>query len=155
YADWLEEHGDPRGELIRVQCTAAPLPDGPERRDLEARAEQLLAQHGSKWVGPIRRMDVRAVRFRRGWVEALTVSTHKLLRHADELFRTTLIRHLALFKTRPEQMQPLAELPGLAGVSTLDFDNGPYSYDAGNHFDAAGAQALAASPYLTRLTALN
>jgi uncharacterized protein (TIGR02996 family) len=156
YADWLEEHGDPRAEFIRVQCTVAQLPDGPERRALEARAQQLLSQHGPEWAGPIRRMEVRgAVAFRRGWIESLTVSTRDLLRHADELFRVALIRHLGLFKARPEHMQPLAELPYLAGVSTLDFDNGPYSYDYGNHFDTAGAQALASSPYLTRLTALN
>jgi uncharacterized protein (TIGR02996 family) len=25
YADWLEEHGDPRGEFIRVQCELATV----------------------------------------------------------------------------------------------------------------------------------
>jgi uncharacterized protein (TIGR02996 family) len=44
YADWLEQQGDPRGELIHAQCT----PGG------EARAEELLAQYRDLWARPLR-----------------------------------------------------------------------------------------------------
>ena len=38
YADWLEKHGDPRGEFIRVQCQRARLPeDSPEYQGLAQR----------------------------------------------------------------------------------------------------------------------
>jgi uncharacterized protein (TIGR02996 family) len=41
FADWLEEHGDPRGEFIRVQCALAGLPaDDPRRTDLARREEK-------------------------------------------------------------------------------------------------------------------
>src|SRR5882724_10861757 len=40
YAAWLEERGDPRGELIRASCT----PGG------EARSHELLAEHGERWT---------------------------------------------------------------------------------------------------------
>src|SRR5262249_1218064 len=52
------EHGDPRGELIQVQCTlhrgdpehpGAPHPDHTE---LEARARQLVYAHGKEWLAP-------------------------------------------------------------------------------------------------------
>jgi uncharacterized protein (TIGR02996 family) len=40
YADWLEQQGDPRGELIHAQCTPG----------LEARADELLALHRGLWT---------------------------------------------------------------------------------------------------------
>ena len=53
YADWLEDHGDPRGEFIQVQCAADGLPgDHPRRHLLEARADELLRQHEAEWLGP-------------------------------------------------------------------------------------------------------
>ena len=46
YADWLEERGDPRGELIRVQCELARIgADDPRRAELEFREQQLLWAH--------------------------------------------------------------------------------------------------------------
>jgi len=42
YADWLEEHGDPRGEFIRVQCELARMGyDDPRRPDFEKRQREL------------------------------------------------------------------------------------------------------------------
>jgi uncharacterized protein (TIGR02996 family) len=37
-ADWLEEHGDPRGEFVRVQCQLARL------REDDLRCPALLAR---------------------------------------------------------------------------------------------------------------
>ena len=52
YADWLEEHGDPRGEFIRIQCQLAKLPPwDPRRRALEEREADLLAVHDYDWLG--------------------------------------------------------------------------------------------------------
>jgi uncharacterized protein (TIGR02996 family) len=50
-ADWLEDHGDPRGELVRVQCQLARLPaDNPHRPQLEERERALLAEHLPTWL---------------------------------------------------------------------------------------------------------
>ncbi len=44
FADWLEERGDARGELLRIQCTLARREaDGRTRAALEARGHQLLS----------------------------------------------------------------------------------------------------------------
>ena len=57
YADWLEEQGDPRGEFIHIQCTLGQLlPWDVRRQELEERERQLLAQHGTKWIGDLRRL---------------------------------------------------------------------------------------------------
>src|SRR5205807_9800281 len=54
YADWLEERGDPRGELIRVQCQLEELEeDNPRRAELQTREHELLAAHKSKSLGAL------------------------------------------------------------------------------------------------------
>lgn len=50
YADWLEEQGDPRGELLRIQEELRNS-SVPGRTELEARMHQLLA-HGVKPLAP-------------------------------------------------------------------------------------------------------
>src|SRR5262245_3425962 len=42
-ADWLEEHSDPRAELVRLQRALRRASDGPERHAREHRALELLA----------------------------------------------------------------------------------------------------------------
>ena len=50
YADWLEEHGDPRGEFIRLQIQIATLSEEDVRRPaLEQRECELLEAHGKTW----------------------------------------------------------------------------------------------------------
>ena len=53
YADWLTEHGNPRGEFIRVQCELARSAEGDPRRFLlEKRERELLELHEDEWRGP-------------------------------------------------------------------------------------------------------
>jgi uncharacterized protein (TIGR02996 family) len=51
FADWLEERGDPRGELIRPLHTLTQSVEVPNRSELEARMRRLLAS-GVQQVGP-------------------------------------------------------------------------------------------------------
>jgi len=51
FADWLEERGDPRGELIRLLHTLTPSVEVPDRSRLEDRLRSLLAS-GVQPVGP-------------------------------------------------------------------------------------------------------
>src|SRR5262245_54558843 len=50
YADWLEEQGEPLGELVRVQADLLALgsPD-PRRGDLARRERKLLKRHQVRW----------------------------------------------------------------------------------------------------------
>jgi uncharacterized protein (TIGR02996 family) len=51
FADWLEEHGDPRGELLRLLHALTQAIEVPERDQLEDRLRSLLGS-GVQPVGP-------------------------------------------------------------------------------------------------------
>jgi uncharacterized protein (TIGR02996 family) len=51
FADWLEEHGDPRSELLRLLHTLTQAVEVPDRSKLEERLRNLLAT-GVQPVGP-------------------------------------------------------------------------------------------------------
>jgi uncharacterized protein (TIGR02996 family) len=72
YADALIGRGDPRGELIQIQCDLEALPDGDPRRPVLRRRElQLLADHEAEWLEPFREWLITA-RFRRGMLERIS-----------------------------------------------------------------------------------
>jgi uncharacterized protein (TIGR02996 family) len=51
-ADWLAEHGDPRGEFMQVQLALEDEGVAPaERKKLKAREKALLKKHEKEWVG--------------------------------------------------------------------------------------------------------
>lgn len=57
YADWLEEHGDPRGEFIRVQCALSGLAnDDPQQTSLKRREHELLRLHQQEWLRPLEQL---------------------------------------------------------------------------------------------------
>jgi uncharacterized protein (TIGR02996 family) len=64
FADWLEERGDPRGELLRLTHTLTQATDQPNRHELEDRLRSLLAA-GVQPVGPFW-MNSLGIRF--AWV---------------------------------------------------------------------------------------
>ena len=54
FADWLEDHGDPQGELIRVQWELEnPDLKTAERKKIAAREAALLKEHESTWLGDL------------------------------------------------------------------------------------------------------
>jgi uncharacterized protein (TIGR02996 family) len=64
YADHLIAQGDPRGELIVLQCerAAKSLPISAERREVE-----LLWKYGRQWLGPFTKV-IGAFHFERGFL---------------------------------------------------------------------------------------
>lgn len=126
YADYLVEHGDPRGEFIQVQLMLEDLPHRSERRQpLVRRAGELILEHGRAWLGELAPLlldqedDVRApFQFGRGWLEELTVS-RLTAEYAEALARAPQIQllqrlsvervgmHLANPAVRGRQLSPL------------------------------------------------
>jgi uncharacterized protein (TIGR02996 family) len=177
YADWLEEHGQPdRAALIRVQCQLALLlDDDPRRRPLEAQERVLLDGHEREWVGPLGRL-VKEWKFRRGFIEEVSVGAATFLAETRMLLRHAPIQSVRLKKGpfRRVDMAALAASPDLARLTVLDLQgtglrppdvqalvNSPYlvrltKLSLGNNFNlgAAGARTLAQWPNLTRLTTL-
>jgi len=62
YADWLEEHGDPRGEFLRLQCALdEELPAGDQvRSGREARQQELRGAIDKEWLSLIEMGRVRS-----------------------------------------------------------------------------------------------
>src|SRR5262245_51159780 len=55
YADWLDEHGDPRGELVRVEEEMRQVPVYSDRFwELKPRRNELRALVGAEWCGRMR-----------------------------------------------------------------------------------------------------
>jgi uncharacterized protein (TIGR02996 family) len=175
YADWLDEHGDPRGEFIRAQVRVAALPQGdPRRAEPEARAGELLRRHHDAWDQPLldaAGYDPRAggllgmlgavarlfrapwpkpplyLRdYRRGFVEVIHVDMGKFVERAAALFDVAPIRDV-YFELVSARLTDLAALPQLARVRGLHFIYTQIREDA--------LVELFASPHLTGLRTLD
>jgi uncharacterized protein (TIGR02996 family) len=164
YADWLDDHGQAdRAEFIRVQCERARGVAGPRAEALLHRAHELLRAHWEEWVGPLREAARPAGRkfgekwlsggfdaeglskFRRGFVDTLTLGTEEFLARTGVLARLVPLRHLLLRRADP-RADALAAAPYLHGLEILSFVD---YYDL--PLTARGARALASSPHLGRL----
>jgi uncharacterized protein (TIGR02996 family) len=85
YADLLDEEGDPRGELVRVQLALEDRALPAERREgLKAREEELFRAHGDAWLGALAPLRVPKkgpggarpncqYTIRRGWVRSVSL----------------------------------------------------------------------------------
>jgi uncharacterized protein (TIGR02996 family) len=165
YADWLDEHGQAeRAEFIRVQCEQArDGADSPRAAALLQRARELLQAHWEEWVGPLREAARPAGRkfgenwlaggfhaeglskFRRGFVDTLTLGAEEFLARTGVLARLVPLRHLLLRGAGP-RAGALAAAPFLHGLEILSFVD---YYDLPLTTD--GARALASSPHLDLL----
>jgi uncharacterized protein (TIGR02996 family) len=69
YADFLHERGDPRGELIVLQCQTKLDAKG------RGRARSLIADHAMKWLGPLAPavLENKPIKFERGFLSVCTV----------------------------------------------------------------------------------
>ena len=184
YADWLEERGDPRGEFIRVQCDLARMaPGDPRYFELYRRTEQLWAAHSETWLQPFHRaLAERSLSFHalfyghmcmphgplfdRGFLEEVSMTADHFLTLADVLFRLAPVRKAVLLGAR-DHMSALARSPYLARLKALGLHGQPNDFTPSDFSDCdpgpcwlapigdVGARALAASPHLGGLTALD
>lgn len=147
YADWLMERGQPRGEFIRLQCVLAQTPRNDDRREsIERRVAELLFQHRQEWIRPLRELGVNAVRFERGFVEAVTTRAERFLALAPALFAAEPVRAVCLLSPQPRDFTALAASRHLARIRGLAL--------AGCDLQPADVRTLAGSPHAPGLTGL-
>lgn len=112
YAEFLKQHGDPRGDLIELQIKLEDKRLSREQQvELEIQERAILREHGRKWIGKLadfvllKSLPGRDFEFRpmcklwwwRGWVsglqtEELTLKLTQVLLHAPEMrFFTKLV----------------------------------------------------------------
>ena len=127
YADYLEEQGDPRGELIRVGLALEDATRSPaERKKLQAREKELIETHQEAFFGALLPMlfdkpaeGVYGVlncsfTLRRGWIDRLNVNNYKvehtrLMRDSPAL---RLLRRLELGESSYEEtFEPGDDIP--------------------------------------------
>lgn len=156
YAEVLASRGDPRAELIRLQCATLGAA-------AEARARELIELHRDEWLKGVQLTHGAA--FRRGFVEgpngsepfAAVWSLRDYLDAAENILRTVLFAHVRLDERDPERpMEPktvsdalwdeLAHHRILARWRRLDCHD--------PSIDADRLRTLLASPHLRRLEAL-
>ena len=169
YADWLEERGDPRSEFIRAQCELARLsPSDPRRPGLEARELALLKSHQKRWAEPLAGL-VENWAFHRGLVWHVTMRPQQFLSHAEHVCQLAPVRGVTFWNGREDiRVDDLATCPSLRRKVSVGFATGSVvevqdmyggqgvstpGYD--NRVGDAGAEALAAAPFVDGLTALN
>jgi uncharacterized protein (TIGR02996 family) len=147
YADWLEEHGDPQGTFIRLQCVLEQLADDDSRRqDFEEAAEDLLASHVEEWTASLKGTALQW-RFRRGFVEWIAADGESFLTHMDSWFDALPLRGVQLHRLPPSALSVLVEKAPPARLESLDFQ--------GHFLRDREVRELVASPLSRRLKALH
>jgi uncharacterized protein (TIGR02996 family) len=138
YADWLMERGDPRGELVALQCQ-------PQTPALAWRVRELLGEHERQWLDELGLRPGEGALVR-GFVEELTL-TEERLEQLPDLGQQAPVRLWRLVKRTagPPRLELLDRLPGVTELE-LEAARGPLRGEA--------ARQLAERPELARLRAL-
>jgi uncharacterized protein (TIGR02996 family) len=122
YGDWLLEQGDPRGELIAVQCELTRLlgkePASTRVYDLRRREAQLVFAHRARWleIPPLRSPVLR-----RGFIDTITLyDCDELDRNAAAIFAAApLLSSLELVVGRDADLRVLVTSPHFARIRRL------------------------------------
>src|SRR5437762_96441 len=126
FADWLDEHDDPLGQLIRVQIELDPIRgqlDSPRVRELLDREADLLGRHGPRWVGRMIDLDDAhpgfGPMFRRGLPELVCLSLDNFLTRGGELFEDCpMVRDVSIYGI--SEGAQFRNFPHLAHLDTLE-----------------------------------
>jgi uncharacterized protein (TIGR02996 family) len=152
YADWLDDHGESdRAELIRLQIESARLPEGdPHAADLDTRAEELLAEHETEWLGEWSERLVRWT-FRRGFLDEITIDGGQFLQHGEELFQRFPIDRVRFVNAEGECLR--------GGAVSLITQSSAFAHvrrlDASEGWSAEWAQFVAQATHASHLKELN
>lgn len=160
YADWLDENGPSmpdrdsaadRAALIRVQVEQARAePYSPAWREADAQARELVNRHRPEWTLHLPEWVVEA-KFRRGFLEHVTVEAVRFAHSAGLLFESEPVREVRagrfLQSEGWESIEPFFAALELAKIRRLEFAAATL---VNVEFDA-----LAASPYLAGLRELS
>jgi uncharacterized protein (TIGR02996 family) len=150
YADWLDDHDDPRrAEFIRLQCRLATMDEcDPELPDLLDREWELLAVYRKRWEPGEKTVlgkHLEESDFVRGFCGRVTLPAKVLLEHGEKLFRDYPLQELHLKDVKGRLSDILAR-PWMAGVSSLSLKAEVVKLD--------DLRALTTSPHLGGLRRL-
>ena len=126
YADYLDEAGDPQGELIRVQVALSHLAPGePERRELELREDELLSTYADEWLAPLRDLGAEGISARslqRGLLERVRIGAANFFAHGPELCHRAPALHCLELRGVADAMSKLVTRPLPPQITVLDLN---------------------------------
>jgi uncharacterized protein (TIGR02996 family) len=170
YGDWLQQRGDPRGELVTAQCRLHLGVPAQDRAALRQRERELLAEHELTWLAELG-LEAGEGTFSCGMVEILRTTAERLRLHALRLSELTPVRGLRLERAAPPLGPSLRELRHLrflvargvrlgdevlADLARTDPFRELTRLEASrNRITDAGARSLASMPSLRELTLLD
>lgn len=172
-ADALLASGDPRGEYIALSlCRAGCLVPSRAGEALAARERALFERHKKAWLPPAVEY-AKAVGYRRGFIETITVTSAAFLKHGVAMFDNAPIRglRLELFK----EASLAASLESAAGARIIELDLSQRGLQAAEvavvarqqlpllraldvsatALDARALESLANAPWAERITSLS
>lgn len=142
YADWLTDHGDPRGEFVQIQCRLARMSDDdPTRPALQHREQELLTRHEQAWRAELPAMPGFVWGpFRRGFVESASVPDP-----SPQVLRLDLDDHfLGVCRKQPWHLRPLLAALTDARVDASHWHEAALAFLPTSDWPALAEQALAA-----------
>jgi uncharacterized protein (TIGR02996 family) len=139
FADHLSERGDPRGELIALQCKRLELSRGEQDDKTRAEIEQLkkaedklLKKHGPGFTEAIH-SHVEEVTYQLGFITDVTVKVTPFVPKAARVTEALpLLEGLTFYHTGgigripDRQLELLGNWPGFASITRLDFTADQY-----------------------------
>lgn len=151
YADYLEDEGDARGELIRTQIELQHLPvAAPQRVSLMRREDELLAAYGDQWLEPLRRLGAQGLSircFQRGLIERVRISAHDFVKNAQALCAAAPALHCVELREPASAATQLSKAAWPVQLTGLDLG-------AANVSDEL-IETLASAPWPPQLRELN
>jgi len=136
---------EPRSSFVRTQVELAKMrrafDHAPEWQALYDREQELLRAHAEEWSTSVKRV-VDSARFRRGFVEDVTMAAGAFLERAQEMYQLAPVLHLNLTGVKAVASKLFAS-PHLGRIHSLSLRN--------NGLDDGDAAALASSPHLGNL----
>lgn len=144
FADWLEEEGDPRSQLVRFQCQLDGMTTGDKGYStLRAKERKLFRQFGAFGTLP---EDFKAQwEPRAGFIEWIQTTPTRFLNYAEELCARAPVREL-LLKGPCSRFADIAKLPELAQIRSIELKQ--------SKINQASFAALVRSPHLSGLKSL-
>ena len=120
FADFLEEVGDPRAELVRLQLELADLPrHHPRRRKLRTRELKLVRQFG--YFGEVPSV-VHVLGTNGGFVDAIETTFARFVKLGEEIFEKSPIRKVVLTGKSKRTLRIL-DSPCISQLSSITFKN--------------------------------
>lgn len=151
YADFLEEAGDQRCELIRVQVELASLKThDPRRTSLEQRETELLQEYGDQWLEEIRELGVHGTSircFHKGLVERVKVSPGVWEANGAKICELSPALHQLQFTQFGQGSQALLRHSLPQQIKTLDL--------SANGLDEAAIAGVCNSPWIESICQLD